>query len=116
LSTRAFQPAAGNLWAPPLPFRRQPPQSNCPPETVPEPGSRFVVRTSALGGWYSTGDSTEADAPASPSPTYPIHPVPKPNLRLQLISTGFFRLAAGKAQHQEFFNFYESTIVLSART
>ena len=24
----------GNLWAPPLPFRRRPPQSNCPPDTV----------------------------------------------------------------------------------
>ena len=24
----------GNLWAPPLLFRRRPPQSNCPPDTV----------------------------------------------------------------------------------
>ena len=25
---------SGNLWAPPLHFRRRPPQSNCPPDTV----------------------------------------------------------------------------------
>ncbi len=29
-----FQPFWGNLWAPPLPFGRRPPQSNCPPDTV----------------------------------------------------------------------------------
>ena len=33
-STNDFQPFWGNLWAPPLPFRRRPPQSNCPPDTV----------------------------------------------------------------------------------
>ena len=27
----------GNLWAPPLLFRRRPPQSNCPPDTVFHP-------------------------------------------------------------------------------
>src|SRR5512136_1462616 len=32
-----FQPPQGNLWAPPLLFRRRPPQSNCPPGTVPRP-------------------------------------------------------------------------------
>ena len=29
-----FYPFRGNLCAPPLPFGRRPPQSNCPPETV----------------------------------------------------------------------------------
>ena len=29
-----FQPFWGNLWAPPLLFRRRPPQSNCPSDTV----------------------------------------------------------------------------------
>ena len=33
-SANDFQPFWGNLWAPPLPFRRRPPQSNCPPDTV----------------------------------------------------------------------------------
>ncbi len=32
-----FQRDRGNLCAPPLPFRRRPPQSNCPPETVSRP-------------------------------------------------------------------------------
>ena len=30
-SSRDFCPLWGNLWAPPLLFRRRPPQSNCPP-------------------------------------------------------------------------------------
>src|ERR671935_2988567 len=36
-STHDFQPGWGNLCAPPLHFRRRPPQSNCPPDTVPDP-------------------------------------------------------------------------------
>ena len=36
-STRDFRPRRGNLWAPPLLFRRRPPQSNCPPDTVSAP-------------------------------------------------------------------------------
>ena len=31
------RPSRADLRAPPLPFRRRPPQSNCPPGTVPEP-------------------------------------------------------------------------------
>ena len=40
----------GNLWAPPLHFRRRPPQSNCPPDTV----SR-VDKTRRLEFQYSQG-------------------------------------------------------------
>src|ERR671931_1132303 len=36
-SAHDFQPCWGNLCAPPLHFRRRPPQSNCPPDAVPEP-------------------------------------------------------------------------------
>ena len=36
-SLNDFQPFGGNLWAPPLLFGRRPPQSNCPPDTVPNP-------------------------------------------------------------------------------
>ena len=36
-----FQPFWGNLWTPPLLFRRRPPQSNYPPDTVPVPVSRY---------------------------------------------------------------------------
>src|SRR4029077_7781895 len=43
--------AWGNLWAPPLPFGRRPPQSNCPPDTVPRPdhGSRLETKSSKGG-------------------------------------------------------------------
>src|SRR3954463_12508096 len=36
-STHDFQPVGGTLCAPPLHFRRRPPQSNYPPDTVPTP-------------------------------------------------------------------------------
>src|SRR4026209_267516 len=36
-SSAGFHSAWGTLWAPPLHFRRRPPQSNCPPDTVPAP-------------------------------------------------------------------------------
>src|SRR3954449_8440141 len=36
-SANDSQPFGGNLWAPPLLFRRRPPQSNCPPDTVSHP-------------------------------------------------------------------------------
>src|SRR3954467_14863074 len=32
-----YQPCCGTRWAPPLLFRRQPPQLNYPPGTVPDP-------------------------------------------------------------------------------
>ena len=38
-----FYPFRGNLCTPPLPFRRRPPQSNCPPDTVliPDNGTKL---------------------------------------------------------------------------
>src|SRR5215469_234812 len=36
-SAPGYRPGCGYLWAPPLPFRRQPPQLNYPPGTVPDP-------------------------------------------------------------------------------
>ena len=41
-----FQPSWGNHWAPPLLFGRRPPQSNYPPDTVPDPdnGSRLETQ------------------------------------------------------------------------
>ena len=36
-SKPGFQSGGGNLRAPPLLFRRRPPQSNCPPDIVPHP-------------------------------------------------------------------------------
>ena len=42
-STNDFQPFWGNLWTPPLPFRRRPPQSNCPPGMVHLPAHGIVL-------------------------------------------------------------------------
>src|ERR687888_209609 len=36
-STHVFQPCGGTLSPPPLHFRGRPPQSNCPPDAVPDP-------------------------------------------------------------------------------
>ena len=41
-----FRPCWADLWAPPLLFRRRPPQSNCPPNNVPPPdyGGRLEIQ------------------------------------------------------------------------
>src|ERR671923_1998537 len=36
-STPDFHPCGGTFSTPPLHFRRRPPQSNCPPDAVPDP-------------------------------------------------------------------------------
>ena len=45
-SLNDFQPFGGDLCTPPLLFRRRPPQSNCPPDTFPNPvhGVRLEAR------------------------------------------------------------------------
>src|SRR6478672_5100011 len=50
-STHDFQPCCGNHCAPPLHFRRRPPQSNCPPDTVPAPdqGSELEAQNTKGG-------------------------------------------------------------------
>ena len=58
------------MRAPPLRFRRRPPQSNCPPATVPGRVCLAVVSAPHSAGWYFTGASAGASAPASPAPTY----------------------------------------------
>src|SRR5438105_1700450 len=44
----------GTMRAPPLLFRRRPPQSNCPPATVPRRVCLALVSTSHGAGWYFT--------------------------------------------------------------
>ena len=48
-------------FAPPLHFRRRPPQSNCPPDTVSRV-DKTQVRISIQSGRYPTSASTEASA------------------------------------------------------
>src|SRR6266545_6611373 len=49
----------------------------------PATGSRTAVRTEVTQGWYFTGDSTDASAPASTSPTYATHAKPQLNAKMQ---------------------------------
>jgi len=49
----------------------------------PAAGSRTAVRAEVTQGWYFTGDSTEASAPASKSPTYATHAKPQSNAKMQ---------------------------------
>ena len=42
-SANGFQPFWGNLWTPPLQFRRRPPQSNCPPGMVRLPANGIAL-------------------------------------------------------------------------
>jgi hypothetical protein len=50
-STDDFRPSWGNLWAPPLLFRRRPPQSNCLPDYVlyPDNGYKLVFQNNQGG-------------------------------------------------------------------
>ena len=36
-----------------------------------------------MEGWYPKVDSTQTEVRASPSPTYPVHPLPEFNAKLQ---------------------------------
>jgi hypothetical protein len=71
------------MRAPPLLFRRRPPQSNCPPATVPERVCLILVSTSQAAGWYFTVGSTRASARASKPPTYATQQNAKNNDKLQ---------------------------------
>ena len=104
-SVNDFQPFGGDLCTPPLLFRRRPPQSNCPPDTVHSPVSRRHVRIPATEEWYPNGGSTKTGVLASKPPTYPVHPLPKSNIRLQSSSTGSFRPVAGNGHLHPYFNF-----------
>ena len=44
--------------------------------------SRWGIRIQQLQGRYFKGDSTDAGAPASPSPAYPAHAVAEANVKL----------------------------------
>ena len=100
----------GNLWAPPLPFRRRPPQSNCPPDTVSPPD-----KGGGLEGQYSQGS---------------IPPMPPPKLALRFprllpilyklyqhsisgcskAPRGSFRPVAGNLHLHRYYNFTESLV------
>src|ERR1700743_2655757 len=69
-SAPVCQPGGGYLWAPPLPFGRQPPQLNYPPDTVPDPdhGPRLDIQHDQSG--ISTATHRARPPPLhSPPPT-----------------------------------------------
>ena len=49
----------------------------------PMPGLRHIVRVPTLEEWYPKGNSTRTGVRASQSPTYPVHPMPRSNAKLQ---------------------------------
>jgi len=53
-ATAGFQSAWGDLRAPPLQFRRRPPQSNCPPGSVPNPVEGSRLESQIVQGGIST--------------------------------------------------------------
>ena len=80
--TVGFRSTWAYLRAPPLLFRRRPPQSNYPPYRVPAPDSRGMVRYQRAKGWYFKDGSTKAGALASKPPTYPTHLLPSTTVKL----------------------------------
>ena len=68
--------ASVTLWEATAPVKL--PTYHCP-----SPGLPHVVRISATEEWYPNGRSTNAEALASKRPTYPVHPLPKSNDKLQ---------------------------------
>lgn len=81
--TGGFHSPRGDLCAPPLLFGRRPPQSNCPPGTVPHRDSTLAVRTPSYKGWYPNVGSLSTKMNNSKPPTYPVHYMTKSNTKLQ---------------------------------
>src|SRR5574344_1218424 len=54
------------------------PARHCPP-----PGSRAQVRNPILQGWYPNSDSDTTGVISSQSPTYPVHTVSNPSIKLE---------------------------------
>ena len=77
------RPYLAYLRTPPLRFWRRPPQSNCPPNSVPRPDSWPQVRKPAIQGWYSKDASARPDGQVSLAPTYPVHALPIFSIKLQ---------------------------------
>ena len=68
--------ASVTLWEATAPVKL--PTYHCP-----LPGSLHIVRKSVTEEWYPNIGSIETDVPTSLPPTYPVHPLPIPNDKLQ---------------------------------
>ena len=54
-----------------------------PARHCPQPGLRAQVRNLASQGWYPNSGSAETEVPASMPPTYPVHMMPDPSIKLE---------------------------------
>ena len=68
--------ASVTLWEATAPVKL--PTYHCP-----LPGLLHIVRKPVTEEWYPNGGSTTSDDTASLPPTYPVHPLPIPNDKLQ---------------------------------
>ena len=68
--------ASVTLWEATAPVKL--PTYHCP-----LPGSQHIVRISATEEWYPNGRSMRTDVLTSLRPTYPVHPLPNSNDKLQ---------------------------------
>src|SRR5512137_466001 len=75
ISLREPSRASVTLWEATAPVK-------LPTRQCPRPGSRAWVRHPEQQGWYFKVDSTDTGVPASQSPTYPTHALPKVTVKL----------------------------------
>src|SRR5699024_11447121 len=83
---------------------------NCPPDNVSTPDSRCRVRIWVTKGSYPNKASTDPGGPASTAPTYPVHPLPKSNIRVQSSSIGSFRPVAGNLHLHRYYHITGSLV------
>ena len=80
-------------------------QVKLPAWHCPTAGSRRLVRNPILQGWYPNSDSDTTGVISSQSPTYPVHAVQNPSIKLKKSSMGSFRPGAGNQHLHWYFNF-----------
>ena len=99
---------------------RRPPQSNCPPCTVPTPDSGGGVRTATPSGWYFNVGSTETSVPVSKPPSYPTINIVTVPCKATVKVHGVFPSFRGRLHHHKHFNFllslWRETVWPSLRT
>ncbi len=57
--------------------------SQTPRLTLSPAGSRLLVRNPVLQGWYPNSGSMTTGVTISQPPTYPVHAVPNPSIKLE---------------------------------
>ena len=102
-----FRPYLAYLRTPPLPFRRRPPQSNCPPCTVPDQDDwpRLEPQTNQ-GGISRTAPPRLASRFHSLPPI--LHRSVQSQCKAAVKVHGVFPSSRGRLHHHKHFNFTES--------